>query len=90
VKSPPPGTPDGGVTTAVRLALIDIGLDSVARAEAAMAVALARLVDAGSVPAARELRPLLADLSLIEDEVMREFLASVRTPMVREGGHPSQ
>lgn len=83
VKAPPPGTPDGPVSAAVRAALAEVSFDTIGRAQAEMAVALARLVDAGSVPAARELRPLLADLALVEDPEHLEFLAAISTPSRR-------
>lgn len=72
---------EGPVTAAVRavLAEIDHG-GSIDAARGEMAVALARLTDGGSVPAARELRGVLSDLALIEDEDVAAFRALVQTP----------
>ncbi len=80
IVSPPPSVADGPVAAAIRAVLAEVGLDAVGTARGEMAVALARLVDAGSVPAARELRPLLGEIDLIEDVEAQQFLASVRTP----------
>lgn len=71
---------EGPVTVAVRsvLAEVDVGALDAARGE--MAIALAKLVDGGSVPAARELRGVLDDLALLDDEEVAIFRASIQTP----------
>lgn len=73
---------DGRVAVALRRALESVTLADVDATRAEMAVALAQLVDAGSVPAARELRAVLADLAAVEDDQVRNFMAAVQTPGV--------
>jgi len=69
------------VTAAVRLALEDDAIDAIDAARATLAIALARLVDdAGSVPAARELRGLLSDMVAMVDEDIAAFQRSIQTP----------
>src|SRR5437870_3855737 len=79
VASPPPEPVDGPVTAAVVEALAEISFDAVDGARASLAVALARLVDGGSVPAAAQLRGVLDDLGEFRDVETLEFLASIRT-----------
>lgn len=70
----------GAVTDAVVSALADI-VDPESKVDAArgqVALALARLVDGGSVPAARELRGVLDDLEAVdEDEETTAWIKSL-------------
>ena len=78
---PPPTSDDGPVTAAVRTALDDLPTSgTVDGARAQMALSLAGMVDAGSVAAAHELRGVLSELSVIEDEDTAEFWRAVQTP----------
>jgi len=72
---------EGPVTAAVSEALAECTFGAVDGARSALALALARLVDGGSVPAAAQLRGVLDDLGEIVDDDTREFLASIRTPV---------
>lgn len=83
MKPPPPDVEDGPVTLAVRRVIDDLSLGVVGEAQAALAMQLSRLVDEGSVPAARELRPLLVELGLAEDDETAAFLESIKTPGLR-------
>ena len=78
----PSVTLEGGrVTEAVADLLLQLGhCAGVDGARAEVALAMARLVDAGSVPAARELRGVLDDLDAIEGEDVQAFRALIRTP----------
>lgn len=71
---------DGPVTAAVAKMLADVSLAGVDEARAALAGALARLVDGGSVPAAGQLRGVLDDLALLDSPDDLEFLEVVRVP----------
>lgn len=83
---PPADAEDGPVTAAVRLVLLEVGdAGSVDSARAQMALALARLVDTGSVPAARELRGVLEDLARIENADVLAFRTVVQTPRFPSG-----
>ena len=81
-RAAPAGLPDGPVTTAVKAALAEVAdFDGIDSARAELAIALSRLVDdAGSVPAARELRGLLGDMGAMVDEDIAAFQRSIQTP----------
>lgn len=82
VVSPTPR--QGAVTEAVMAALEDIDLEVVDRARAALALALARLVDGGSVQAAAQLRGVLNDFDVEQPDLEHlAFRLSVQTPRGR-------
>jgi len=71
---------EGPVTAAVTAALAEVSFGAADGARAALALALSRLVDGGSVPAAAQLRGVLDDLDMADDFEHLEFLEAVRTP----------
>lgn len=83
----PPSTEvlEGPVAASVRTALTQLDLDDLDEARAQMALTLARLVDAGSVPAARELRAVLSDFTADVDAEFRSWVETIKTPTVNHG-----
>lgn len=78
--TPPPSAPTGPVESAVRTLLAELPTSGVDAARAALAIALAALVDSGSVPAGHELRGLLNEFDALEDEDIAAFRRSIQTP----------
>lgn len=74
---------DGPVTDAVRLLLVEHNdVDGFTRARSELAIAAARSVDAGSVPAMAQLRAVLDELEGVVDDEHEAFRASIQTPRV--------
>jgi hypothetical protein len=75
----------GAVEASVRAALeTEEPLAGVDGAYAALAIATARMVDGGSVPAVAQLRSVLAEFAARVDDDTAAFLRSIQTP----GIHP--
>lgn len=68
------------MSAAVALLLVDMTPTGVDAARCALALALAGLVDGGSVPAAGQLRALLLDFAEVEGEDIAAFRRLVQTP----------
>jgi hypothetical protein len=72
------------VTAAVDAALQGFTPGTVDAARVSVALALAQLVDGGSVPAATQLRGVLDDLAVFDNREHLEFLEQIRVPILPE------